>query len=113
MKKILFVLLLSISSVVLTACSNNEQRFVCSFQNNKDRTEGLIIKNNVANLGLFTDMKFCGTTGTKNLYNSECGKTKIETYHYINFDTISYTADLVVKLENSYNTFSYQCKKIN
>ena len=36
MKKILFVLLLSISSVVLTACSNNEQRFVCSFQNNKD-----------------------------------------------------------------------------
>ena len=30
---------------VLTACSNNEQRFVCALEGNKDRTEGLSIKN--------------------------------------------------------------------
>ena len=107
------LLFYSLVLFVLTACSGNEQRFVCSFQHDKERTEGLTIKNNVATLGLFTDMKFCGTTGTKNVYNSECGKTKIEDYHYIYFDTISYAVDLRVKIGNSYNTFSYQCKKIN
>ena len=98
---------------VLTACSNNEQRFVCAQENNKERTEGLSIKNNVATLGLYTDMKFCDKSGTNNIYASDCGKTKVETYYNIFFDTISYSTNLAVKSKDSYDTYWYQCKKIN
>ena len=98
---------------VLTACSNNEQRFVCALENNKDRTEGLIIKNNVATLGFYSDMKFCDKSGTNNIYATECGKTKVEAYYNIFFDTISYTVNLAVKSKDSYNTYWYQCKKVN
>ena len=90
-----------------------KQRFVCANENNKERTEGLIIKNNVATLGLYTDMKFCDKSGTNNIYATECGKTKVETYYNIFFDTISYTVNLAVKSKDSYNTYWYQCKKVN
>ena len=39
------ILLYSLVLFILTACSNNEQRFVCALEGNKDRTEGLSIKN--------------------------------------------------------------------
>ena len=107
------LLFYSLVLFVLTACSNNEQRFVCANENNKERTEGLIIKNNVATIGSFSDMKFCFKSGTNNIYATECGTTRVEPYSSLLFDTITYTTNLSVKSLGSSSTYWYQCKKIN
>jgi hypothetical protein len=93
----------------LTGCSDNEQRFTCS---NQYFNDGLIIKNNIANLGLYSNMNYCDKQGTINIYSSECKSQKLE-YYNLFFDTVSYQAEINMKSKDSYNSYSYQCKKLN
>lgn len=103
------VTLILLSSILLS-CSNSEQRFTCSSQNFND---GLIIKNNVANLSLYSDMKYCDKQGTINIYSSKCKSSNSSEYYALFFDTVSYEAEITVKSKDNYNVYTYQCKKVN
>jgi hypothetical protein len=94
---------------LLTGCSNGEERFTCS---NQYFNDGLIIKNNIANFGLYSNMNYCDKQGTINIYSSECKSQKSE-YYNLFFDTVSYQANINVKSKDSYNSYSYQCMKLN
>ena len=94
MKQLLYSLVL----FVLTACSNNEQRFVCG-------NEGLIITKNKATLGVMDNLKFCSKSGTVNFYSTDCSKDAKSPF-ILSFDTVSLTYT-----ENG--TITKQCKKVN
>ena len=86
MKLILYSLVL----LLLSACSNEEQRFVCS-KKSGGSSDGLIIKNKEASLGYLSKMKFCENQGTKDIYSTDCSyKSK---YTSFTFDTVTYDAD--------------------
>jgi hypothetical protein len=86
MKLPLYLLVL----VVLTACSSEEQTFVCV--NEKYSTlEGLIIKNKEATLGYLSNMKLCESSGTKDIYSTDCSaRNKFLTFI---FDKVTYEAN--------------------
>ena len=94
MKQLLYSLVL----FVLTACSNNEQKFVCG-------NEGLIITKDSATIA-FWKYQFCGTQGTVNMYSTDCKKGAVGTSE-LYFDTVSFT------VRNSGSNKYVQCKKIN
>ena len=96
MKKLL---LCSFIIFLLSACSSEEQRFVCG-------SEGFIIKNNSATLGLLSNLKFCSKEGTVHIYSSDCNKGALGTVDLF-FDTVS------LNLRESGNILSKQCKKVN
>ena len=111
MKLILYSLVL----FVLTACSNEEQRFVCV--NEKLTTsEGLIIKNNEATLGYLSNMKLCESSGTKDIYSTDCSaRNKYLTFI---FDKVTYEANTISPASSDSRYVSnftfYKCeKKIN
>ena len=97
MKQLLYSLVL----FVLTACSNNEQRFVCE-------EYGLILTKDKAVFSDNDNLEFCNKTGTVNLYSTNCkvyetsglGKS-------LSFDTVAKTVRM-----NTFNG-SLQCKKVN
>jgi hypothetical protein len=80
------LLLYSFIIFLLSACSNEEQRFVCE-------NDGLIIKNNVVTFGHLENMKFCEKSGTKNIYATDCS-AKEKYFHVLTFDTVTYDIDL-------------------
>lgn len=83
---------------VLTACSINEQKFVCG-------NEGLIITKDTATIA-FWKYQFCGTQGTLNMYSTDCKKGTVGTSE-LYFDTVALT------VRNSGSNKYVQCKKIN
>jgi hypothetical protein len=93
------LLLYSLVLFVLTACSSEEQRFVCG-------SEGFIIKNNSATLGLLSNLKFCSKEGTVHIYSSDCNKGALGTVDLF-FDTVS------LNVRESGNNLSIQCKRVN
>jgi hypothetical protein len=106
------LILYSLVLFVLTACSNEEQRFVCV--NEKLTTsEGLIIKNDELSFGLISKMKLCNKVGTKNIYKEDCS-TKGK-YVSFTFDIVSYDLEKVVpassKSKYNYNFTFYKCVK--
>ena len=90
--------LYSLVLFVLTACSNNEQRFACE-------NEGLILTKDTATIA-FWKYQFCETQGTVNMYSTNCKKGSIGTSE-IYFDTVALT------VRNSGSNKYVQCKKIN
>jgi len=86
--------------LLLTACSSEEQRFVCV--NEKYSTlEGLIIKNKEATLGYLSNMKLCETAGTVSIYSTKCGAK--DKYASLLFDTVSFSGEWCnVDSENKY-----------
>ena len=108
MKLSLYLLVL----VVLTACSNEEQRFVCV--NEKLTTsEGLIIKNNEATLGYLSNMKLCESSGTKDIYSTDCS-TRNKYLTFI-FDKVTYEANTISPASSDSRYVSnftfYKCEK--
>ena len=107
----------------LTGCLDSEKRFTCQSKFGSSN-EGLIIKNNKANLGSISDMKFCEKQGTVSFYSSDCNNSK--KYTSIRFDIVSYDLILSIKSEltesiradfnldpNSSSNSYYQCKQVN
>ena len=90
--------LYSLVLFVLTACSINEQKFVCG-------NEGLIITKDSATIA-FWKYQFCGTQGTVNMYSTDCKQGAVGTSE-LYFDTVSLT------VRNSGSNKYVQCKKIN
>jgi len=85
---------------LLSACSSEEQRFVCSYKEG-GRSEGLIIKNKEATLSYFSNMKLCETTGTVSIYSTKCGVK--DKYATLLFDTVSFSGEWCnVDSENKY-----------
>ena len=86
--------------LLLTACSSEEQRFVCE-------EYGLILTKDKAIFSDNENLEFCNKTGTVNLYSTNCkvyevsglGKT-------LSFDTVAKTVRM-----NTFNG-SLQCKKL-
>lgn len=103
------VTLILLSSILLS-CSNSEQRFTC---NSDISNDGLTIKNNIASLGFYSDMKYCDKQGTKYIYSSKCKIPNPDEYYALFFDIISYEAEISVKSKDNYNVYTYQCKKVN
>ena len=92
------LLLYSLVLVVLTACSTNEQKFVCG-------NEGLIITKDSATIA-FWKYQFCGTQGTLNMYSTDCKQGTVGTSE-LYFDTVALT------VRNSGSTQYVQCKRVN
>ena len=97
---------------LLSACSNEEQRFVC-VNEKLTISEGLIIKNDELSFGLISKMKLCNKVGTKNIYKEDCS-TK-EKYVSFTFDIVSYDLEKIVpassKSKYNYNFTFYKCVK--
>ena len=83
---------------VLTACSINEQKFVCG-------NEGLIITKDSATIA-FWKYQFCGTQGTLNMYSTDCKQGAVGTSE-LYFDTVALT------VRNSGSNKYVQCKRVN
>ena len=96
----------------LSACSNEEQRFVC-VNERLTTSEGLIIKNDELSFGLISRMKLCNKVGTKNIYKEDCS-TK-EKYVSFTFDIVSYDLEMLVPTSSdskyNYNFTFYKCEK--
>jgi len=88
----------------LSACSNNEQRFVC------DSNEGLVISKDKATYQIF-ELNLCKKMGHVNVYSENCliflsdATNKEEVTFTLYFDTV---AQSIIRGLNS-----VQCKKIN
>ena len=94
------LLIYSFIIFLLSACSNEEQRFVCSNKSGSN-SDGLIIKNKEANLGVISNMKFCETAGTVSIYSTKCGAK--DKYASLLFDTVSFSGEWCnVDSENKY-----------
>jgi hypothetical protein len=86
--------------LLLTACSSEEQRFVCSYKSGTS-PDGLIIKNKEATLGVISNMKLCETAGTVSIYSTKCGAK--DKYASLLFDTVSFSGEWCnVDSENKY-----------
>lgn len=105
------LLLYSFIIFLLSACSNEEQRFVCVNKSLLDSSDGLIIKNKEATFGYFK-MKLCETIGTKVIYSVNClAKDK---YISLELDTLSNDAVKFVPIFTKGTDFIfYKCEKIN
>jgi hypothetical protein len=80
------LLLYSFVIFLLSACSNEEQRFVCSDLSGTT-SDGLIIKNKEASFSSLK-LKYCETSGTVETYSTDClAKDK---FNYLSFDIVSY-----------------------
>lgn len=87
--------------LLLTGCSNGEERYVCE-------KYGLILTKDKAIFSDNDNLEFCNKTGTVNLYSTNCkvyetsglGKS-------LSFDAVAKTVRM-----NTFNG-SLQCKKVN
>ena len=85
---------------LLSACSNGEQRYVCSYRDGAS-PDGLIIKNKEATLGVISNLKLCETAGTVSIYSTKCGAK--DKYVSLLFDTVSFSGEWCnVDSENKY-----------
>ena len=97
------LLLYSFIIFLLSACSNGEQRYVCSYRDGGSSlsSDGLIIKNKEASYGYLSKMKFCENQGTKDIYSTKCGAK--DKYASLLFDTVSFSGEWCnVDSENKY-----------
>jgi hypothetical protein len=103
------LLLYSFIIFLLSACSNEEQRFVCVNKSLLDSSDGLIIKNKEATFG-YLKMKLCETIGTKVIYSVNCLAKDIS----LELDTLSNDAVKSVPIFTKGTDFIfYKCEKIN
>ena len=105
--------LYSLVLFVLTACSNEEQRYVCTsplLLSNENVNHGLIIKNNKISFSALSDIPFCRKEGLLNIYSYDCSNSTNKNVTFI-FDTVSY--QIAQSFSGISGTSQYQCKKIN
>lgn len=98
--------------IFLSACSSEEQRFAC-INEKLSTSDGLIIKNKEASLGYLSKMKLCETSGTKDIYSTDCSaRNKYLTFI---FDKVTYEADTFspASSDSKYvsNFTFYKCEK--
>ena len=90
------LLLYSFIIILLSACSNEEQIFVCE-------NEGLIITKDSATIA-YLKYNFCGTQGTVNLYSTDCKRVVTSEIY---FDTVAQS------VRNSGSNKYVKCKRVN